>query len=170
MTLIVRAAPRTDWQWLVDRTGCAITSDFSALEAIELHPRTEGLYRVRGIVGYCNTTPNTIQMHMAVDSPVVWRSLLRPGLEYPFLQAGKRICVGVIPASNRRSVRFAKHVGFVETHRIFNGWADGEDLVFLELRREHCRFLRGGAGALRGAGTKRPVPASPHPKQDEARA
>lgn len=144
MSLHVRAAPKSDWPWLVDRTGCALTSDFNAIEAIQLlpgYPEERDAYRVRGMVGYCNTTRTAVQLHMAVDAPCVWRALLGPALRYPFLQAQKRICLGVIPASNPRSLRFAQHVGFRETYRIADGWDEGCDLVFLELRREECRYL-----------------------------
>ena len=144
MSLHVRAAPKTDWRWLVDRTGCALTTDFAAIEAIQLlpgFPEDREAYRVRGMVGYCNTTKTAIQLHMAVDAPCVWRKLLVPALAYPFLQADKRICLGVIPANNPKSIRFTQHVGFREVHRIRDGWDEGEDLVFLELRREECRYL-----------------------------
>jgi hypothetical protein len=142
MTVVVRAAPRVDWPWLVMRTGCALTTDFSAVEAIRPHPRVEGEYRILGMVGYCNTTPNAIQVHIAVESPLAWRALLLPALEYPFIQAKKGIIIGVIPANNKKPLAFGRHLGFKETHRIKDGWAEGTDLVFLELRREHCRFLR----------------------------
>jgi L-amino acid N-acyltransferase YncA len=125
----------TDFEWLQRRTDCAVTSDFSAIEALDAYGRT------RGMVGYCGWTENSVQMHMAVTAPSVWRALLRPSLEYPFAQVGVGVCLGIIPSSNVKSLRFAGAVGFEEKYRIRDGWDVGEDLVLLEMRKEDCRFL-----------------------------
>lgn len=128
----VQAAPEPDFNWLAQKTGCALTSDFNAIEALD------EAGHIRGMVGYCAWTKNSVQMHMATESPSVWRTLLRPALEYAFVEVGVGICLGVIPDGNARSLRFAKAVGFREVHRVKDGWAKGEDLVVLELRREDC--------------------------------
>lgn len=141
--LTVRAAPYSDFKWLAHRTGCAITTDFSAIQAVVLHPEDSTWYSIRGMVGYCNTTRNAVQLHMAVTSPIVWRTLLRPALEYPFLQSKKNICLGVIPEDNAKSIRFTKRAGFTEVHRVKDGWDMGVDLVVLELRKEDCRYIGG---------------------------
>jgi RimJ/RimL family protein N-acetyltransferase len=135
VSLHVRASPPENWQWLVGRTGCALSTDFSAIEAVDAKGR------IWGMVGYCNRTTTAVQMHMAVDAPIAWRRLLRPGLEYPFLQDGRKVLLGVIAASNPKSLRFAKAVGFTEAWRLKDGAATGDDLVFLTLRREDCRHL-----------------------------
>lgn len=134
---VVQAAQFSHWGWLLKRTGAAATSDFSAIEAVD----SRGV--IRGMVGYSNTTPNAIQIHIAVESPSVWRSLLVPGLWYPFVQADKGICLGVIPADNAKSCRFARSVGFREVHRIKNGWSQGVDMVVHQLNREDCRYING---------------------------
>jgi hypothetical protein len=139
--LAVHAAPARHFPWLSDKTGCAITSDFSAIEALD-----EGL-RIRGMVGYCNHTPNSAQLHMAVDSPIVWRSLLLPALAYPFVELDRSVCLGIIPANNLPSIRLARGVGFRPVHTVKDGWTQGTDLVVLELRREDWILL--GASSLK---------------------
>lgn len=131
----VLAGTPGDFLWLQERTGCALTSDFNAVKAIDARGKT------RGVVGYCNWTHNSVQLHMAVDAPVAWRSLLRPALQYPFEERGMEICLGIIPADNKASVRFASVVGFREVHRVKCGWSRTVDLLVLELRRADCRYL-----------------------------
>jgi RimJ/RimL family protein N-acetyltransferase len=131
----VQAAPRSHYGWLVQRTGCALTSDFRAIEAMD------GRGDVRGMVGYCNWTKAAVQLHIAVEAPSVWRALLRPALEYPFVERGQRVLLGLIAASNKRSARFARAVGFRDVARIRDGWDVGEDFVLFQLRREDCRFV-----------------------------
>lgn len=128
--LTVRAAPPAHYLWLKRFSGCALTDDFQAVEAID------NTGRIRGMVGYCLWAPNSVQAHMATTSPIVWRSLLGPALRYPFEQIGVRSMLATVPASNSASILFALHVGFREVHRIQAGWTDGEDLAILQLERD----------------------------------
>ncbi|QSQ14045.1 hypothetical protein [Myxococcus landrumensis] len=132
----VEAGHAAALRWLQERTGCVLTGTAKAVQAVD------DTGRIRGVVGYDMWTVNAVQLHMAVDSPIVWRHLLRPALEYPFLQAGRSVLLGIIPASNMRSCAMARAAGFVESHRVRDGWAVGEDLVVHELRREDWRQSR----------------------------
>lgn len=78
---------------------------------------------------------------MAVDAPVVWRSLLRPAFSYPFLEAGRSLLLGIIPADNTKSCGMARRLGFREAYRVIDGWSVGIDLVVHEMRRHECRWL-----------------------------
>jgi L-amino acid N-acyltransferase YncA len=131
----VLAADRSEVGWLVERTGFAPTAGVRAIKAMD----AEGV--IKGMVAFDCWTENAVQAHMAVDTPIAWRSLLRPAFAYPFEQCGKGIILAAIPAGNARSVRLAKHFGFREMHRVRDGWAAGDDLLLLELRREGCRWL-----------------------------
>lgn len=131
----VSAALPSDFGWIQERTGCARTNGFKAIKA------TDDAGRILGMVAYDGWTENAVQAHMAVDTPVAWRALLKPAFEYPFIQAGKSVILAIIPAGNARSVNLAKRFGFRETYRVRDGWATGEDLVLLEMRREECRWL-----------------------------
>lgn len=125
----IEAAHPLDFAWLKERTGCALTDDFNAIKAIDARG-------IRGMVGYCGWTKSAVTMHIAVDSPIVWRRLVGPGLEYPFRQADRQVVLGIVAESNRRSWRFAQAVGFKTIARIQDGAAGGDDLLILELRRE----------------------------------
>lgn len=130
------AATAEDFGWLVERTQCATTAGFRAIKAVD------GGGRIRGMVGYDGWTENAVQAHMAVDTPVAWRALIPACFEYPFREAGKGVLLGIIPAHNTRSWRMARRLGFRFAHAVRDGWARGDDLLVLELRREDCRFLK----------------------------
>lgn len=131
----VEAATPEDFGWLVQRTDCGTTHGFKAIKAVD------DAGRIRGMVGYDCWTRNAVQAHMAVDTPMAWRCLVRPAFAYPFQQCGLGVILAAIPAGNSRSVHLARRFGFAETHRVVDGWARGEDLILLEMRRESCRWL-----------------------------
>lgn len=134
--MLVRAAPKEHFEWLVERTSCAITDGFRAIEAVD------AAGAVRGMVGFDSWMPNSCMMHIALDTPIAFRALLRPAFEYVFEETGRGIALGIIPTCNAKSLKLARHAGFSETHRIHNGWSDGVHVMLLEMRREHCRWLR----------------------------
>lgn len=121
--------------WVVKRASVGLTPFATAIKAVD----NAGV--IRGMVCYDNRTHNSIEAHMAVDTPIAWRVLLRAVFSYPFEQLHLGVLLGVIPASNARSLRMAKRLGLVEVHRVRDGWAAGEDLIIHELRRENCRWL-----------------------------
>jgi RimJ/RimL family protein N-acetyltransferase len=133
--MLVCAAPQEHLKWLAERTQCALTDDFRAIEAVD----SSGA--IRGMVGYGGWMPNSVQMHIALDTAVAFRALLYPAFDYVFEQAARGVALGVIPACNTRSLALAKHAGFREVYRVREGWAAGSDVVLLEMRREECRWL-----------------------------
>lgn len=135
--MIATATTRADLAWLVDRTQCNITSEMRGIKAVDRAGK------IRGMVGYDSWTENSVQAHMAVDTPVAWRALLPAVFVYPFLECKKGVLLGVIPSHNTASWGMAKHLGFEVKYAVRDGWARGDDLLLLELRREKCRYLQG---------------------------
>lgn len=132
----VEAGHAEAFAWVEARTGCVLGRNARAIQAVD------AAGRIRGVVAYDGWTENAVQAHMAVDAPVVWRSLLPAVFAYPFLEAGRGLLLGVIPAGNARSCAMARRLGFREAYRVKDGWAKGEDLVVHELRRAECRWLK----------------------------
>ncbi len=122
----------TALQWLIERTQAALTPHAKGIAAVDRG-------RVRGMVVYDNWTHNSVQAHMAVDSPIVWRTLLPEVFRYPFQHRG--VLLGVIPEDNHRSNDMVMALGFRLRHAITDGWAEGVDLNIYEMRREECRWL-----------------------------
>lgn len=132
----VTAAAPEDFAWLVERTSCAVSSGMRAIKAVD------DAGRIRGMVGYDLWTENAVTAHMAVDTPIAWRSLIPACFEYPFVECDKGLILAVIPADNEKSWGMAGHLGFKLVHTVRDGWARGVDLLMLELRRTDCRYLK----------------------------
>lgn len=133
----VLAAASWELSWLERRAGCVLTRNARGVKAVDAYGA------IRAMVAFDSWTNASAQAHMAAETPIAWRSLLRPAFSYPFIEADKRVLIAVIPAGNERSLRLAKRFGFRETHRVPDGWDTGEDLVLLEMRREDCRHIQG---------------------------
>jgi L-amino acid N-acyltransferase YncA len=131
----VRAAKPTEFSWLCERVGLSPSIDFRAIVAVD------GAGRVRGSVGYDNWTHNSVQCHMAVESPMVWRSLVVPAFFFPFQEKGKGVLVGVVRSGNAASVEMTRALGFSLCGRIPNGHRVGEDLLIFQMQKAACYWL-----------------------------
>ena len=121
--------------WVATRVGCHLTPEARGIVAVD------GKGNVRGGVVYDGWTPNSVQCHMAVDTPIAWRALIPHVFLYPFLESRRGILLGMVCSSNRRSLAAALHMGFREVGRVKDGHSRGEDMVLIEMRREECRYL-----------------------------
>lgn len=133
----VTAAMPFEFRWIAERTGVVPTANARALKAVD------AAGRIRGMVLYENWTPNSVQAHMAVDTPIAWRTLVGPAFAYPFDECGRGLLLAIVSADNPRSLSLVRRFGFTEQHRVRDGWAAGVDLILFEMRRADCRWLAG---------------------------
>ena len=131
----VLGAPREIMPWLSERAGCALTSEARAIVAIT----DQGT--IAGMVGYDLWTENSVWMYIALASSAALRSLVVPGFEYPFVQGKKNLALVMIRSTNQRSYDLCQHLGFREAYRVRDGIQDGEDMVFMVMRKTECRWL-----------------------------
>lgn len=122
-------------RWLEARTGCVLTREAKTVAVLD----NSGV--IRGVVGFDDWTHTGAQAHVAVDTPVAARTLVRESLRYLFRQARRSVMMGLVPASNAKSVQLAQRLGMRETYRVTDGWAQGVDLLLFELRREDAEGL-----------------------------
>lgn len=94
-----------------------------------------------GVVAFNGFCGNVCSVHIAGDGNWVSREFIKAVFDYVFRQLNLVAIVSPIAANNDRALRFDKHFGMREVHRIKNGWADGVDLIILEMRKEDCRYL-----------------------------
>ena len=134
MTTVLAARP-ADFEWIERRTGCLRTRAFKAIKAVD------DFGDILGMVVFDIFTRTSCQMHMAGRSAIAVRRLVRPAFEYAFRQLGLRVVLGVLAASNRPAVALVDGLGFRETHRVRDGYADGVDLLHFELHADECRWL-----------------------------
>lgn len=124
-----------EFGWLVERAGCELTPGFKAIKAVDAQGR------IHGMVGYSGWTANMVIMHIALDHPAAFRSLLEWAFKYPFEQAGRSVALATVRETNLRSMALCAKVGFKELCRVRDGVEPGEDMVLFEMRREDCRWL-----------------------------
>ena len=137
---MIRVAPPEHYAWLAQRADVDVGPRFRAIESVDESGR------ILGMVGYDGWTASAGCMHIALEFPGAFRALLRPAFECLFLDeprgAGKRVAVCQVLSTNSRSLGLVRHVGFREVFRGQGWWAQGVDLVWFEMRREECRWLR----------------------------
>lgn len=136
---MVRAATTEEFRWLTERTGYDPGAGFRAIVQ-------EVGGRLVGLVGFDGWTPGAVWMHVAAEAPGACRGLLRAAFRYAFDDTGRRMALGMVRATNARSLRLAARLGFREVGRLREAWAPGEDVVLLEMRREECRWIGGTHG------------------------
>lgn len=130
----VGAAPPSALGYIADKTGAVLT------------PAARGVMAVRkgeivGMVAFDGWTDNSVVVHMAAEFPAVWRRLLPAACRYAFIQSGRGVVLGSVRASNVAALKLDMHFGFREIARVRDGYAVGDDMVLIEMRREECRWL-----------------------------
>lgn len=99
---------------------------------------------IAGVV-YDYYTGTNICMHIAALPGRRWltRTFLFYVFHYPFVQLGVKRLTGIIPESNRESVRFAQglHGSKLEA-RLKNAHPDGDMLIFV-MFKDDCKYLKG---------------------------
>ena len=128
-------APPEMLPWLAQRANLTMSPTLQAIAAVD----DDG--QIAGMVGFDGWTMNACAMHVAIEKPIAVRTLLRPAFELPFVRLGLGVVVGTVLSSNERALALDLHLGFREVMRGRDWWAPGVDLVWLEMRREECRWL-----------------------------
>lgn len=103
----------------------------------------DGNGRIAAVIGFDGWTYGAVCLHSWIrDKSALSREFLREVCLYPY-RSGRKVLVGNTPANNAEALRFNKHYGFKEVHRIRDGYAPGVDLVIQELRLdESCRWTK----------------------------
>ena len=92
---------------------------------------------IQGIIMFDSWTENSCQVHIVIENPFILRhNFLEEAFKYAYETAGRGIIYGITPANNRKALKFNKHVGFVELHRLKHAHAVGDHLVIQEVRKE----------------------------------
>lgn len=133
--MIVRVAPAEHYPWIAERAQLAVGAEFQALEAVN----RDG--RIVGMVAFDSPTPNALCMHVALEHPAAARYLILPAFKAAFVDLDRAIVYGQVLSNNPRALALDLHLGFREIARFKDCWAPGVDKIWLEMRREECRWL-----------------------------
>lgn len=93
-------------------------------------------------VGYNGFCGRVCSMHIAGVGNWLSRDLLRAAFNYAFVTCDLVAVLSPIASDNARALKFDKHIGFKEVHRVPGGWSHAVDLVILQLNRQDCRWLK----------------------------
>lgn len=98
--------------------------------------------RLRAVVIWDNFGECDCNIHIAGDGTPHWfkRQFMIALFMHPFVQWNMRRVTGLVASYNTKSLRFTRHIGFVDEGYLKNALPDG-DLVVLGMLREHCRFI-----------------------------
>jgi len=93
------------------------------------------------VVGYCGFRTKSCVCHIAsVGKNWMSKDFLWAIFDYPFNKLGVSVILITISSNNEDSLKFSRHLGFVDKAYIEDAHEDG-DLVILAMRREQCRQL-----------------------------
>lgn len=134
--MIVRPAHPDHYAWIAQRAGLTAGPSFRAIEAVD------EAGRIHGMVGYDGWTENAVCLHVALENPACLRHLLKPGFGIPFVELGRGVALASVLSTNERSLALVPRLGFRFAHRVRDGWKPGVDVVWFEMRREECRWIR----------------------------
>jgi len=135
MSYIIHAAPQEHLPWLIERVQYSPTALLKALEAID------STGRIVGMIGFDNWMPNSCEMHLAIDKPLAIRLLAPPAFRYAFEIRDREYIIALSPASRSRVLKWGARIGFKEVHRLKDGCAKDDDLVYATLHRDECTWF-----------------------------
>lgn len=96
--------------------------------------------QTKAVVVYDRWTENSVEMHIWIQR--MTPGFVRAAFEYPFIQGGRGLVIGVTPGNNAAALAMNKRLGFKIVHTIRDGNAVGEDLIIQEMRKNDCRWIR----------------------------
>jgi hypothetical protein len=132
----VHGAPPNHLGWLVERVHYAPTIHLKAFEAVD----KDG--QIVGMIGFDNWMPNSVEMHLAIEKPMSIRLLAPPAFRFAFEIAQREYIIALAPASRSKVLEWGIRIGFKEIHRLKDGCAKGDDLVYAVLHRDDCTWFR----------------------------
>ncbi len=125
-----------EWEWFKERTSVIRCEDTQGIVAYSRDGR---------ILAVCvadSFSPDACNVHMAIDEPLVIRhGFLGEIGRHLFQVCGRNHLFGLVPATNKKALKFDKHIGFKEVARIPDGCGTGCDYVVLRMDKSECRWI-----------------------------
>lgn len=83
----------------------------------------------------------SVTVHMVIINSMVLRhGWFETMANYVFTKCGKDRMYATVSENNNNSLSLCKKFGFVELIRLKDLFAEGVDCIFMEVKRENCRF------------------------------
>ncbi len=129
---MIRAASPSEIEWVCGKLPLTYSADM------------KGVCNEGAMVVYDSWTPNACQVHVYSSGPahLLNKRFLTEVFTYGFVQCDKGKLYTITPASSTESLAVSDALGFRESYRQIDGWEVGVDMIYKEMRREDCRYLR----------------------------
>lgn len=126
-----------DWGWFQLHQRFLRVGDMTGIMAIDMDTNRT----VAGVL-FDTWTENSCQAHIVIEEPMVLRhGFLEECFNFVFNTANRKMLLGYVSSNNEKAMKFDKHIGFEEVHRIKDGFADGIDIIIYQMLKENCRFI-----------------------------
>jgi RimJ/RimL family protein N-acetyltransferase len=135
---IVYGTPERFIAWAELKTGCRYRNDAKAIGMLVDH-------KIAAAVIFDTFSTTDCLIHVASDGSRQWltREFLARTFAYPFIQLAYPRATCIISETNEASLRFARHIGWVEEGRRRRGGPAGEDEIMFGMLRHECRWVAG---------------------------
>jgi hypothetical protein len=97
------------------------------------------------MIGFDGWMDNSAEIHFACERPIALRSLARAAFRFIFEVADREYLYALAPTSRSQVIEWGRRIGFTEIHRLKDGCAKGDDLVYSVLHRDNCTWWRKSA-------------------------
>lgn len=104
-----------------------------------------------GVVGYNGFYGKLCNIHSAGIGNWICRRLLWMAFDYPFNQLGIVQLIGPVASDNAKALKLNEHLGFERLYTVKDGHAPGVDIIYMGMRKEQCRFVKGRDHVLKAA-------------------
>lgn len=125
-----------EWDWVFERARPIRCDDSQGIVAYD----HKGIAAV-AVIDSINA--DSCNVHWAIDNPFVIRSgFMHEVCRHIFHTMGKERFFGSIPQSNKKSLKFAKHIGATTVATIPDGYATGVDYHVMRIDKDTCRWIQ----------------------------
>lgn len=126
-----------EWRWFKDRTSVLLCEDMQGIVALQGD-------KIAAIVVFDSWTPESANVHMAIENPMAIRAGLFSEVAYhAYVKNNRKRLFGLVPSNNERALKTNAKIGFREVARVPDALATGVDYIVMRLDRDECEWLPG---------------------------
>ena len=124
------------WEWLKTKVPILQVEDSCGVAALD----SSGQYVAACVMD--NWTNNSVMCTFAIESPSALKEgFLRLCCSFIFEEQGRKTIYAQIADNNKKSLKFVRHMGFIELFRLPDYFEDGVGSVILSLTKDNCKYL-----------------------------
>lgn len=124
-----------EWDWFKRKTHTICCEDSQGLVAYD----DKG---IAAVAVFDSFSPDGCNVHWAIENPMVLRhGFLEEIARHLFVVCKRKRIFGLVPANNKKALKFDLHVGMREVARIPHAMGEGIDYIVMTMTREECRWL-----------------------------